>query len=116
MNTKKQLIVLVLRMLETHSDKNHPLTQVEITKTISSKFPCDRKTVGRNIQFLRELNFPIIKTSKGFYMDNQMFSKKEIDFILESVKNSENVADFDTNIDKDDLCGRLYSSLSRYYN
>jgi len=110
MNTKKYLIVLILRMLETLSDKEHPLTQVEIAKIISSKYPCDRKTVGRNIQFLRELNFPIVKTSKGFYMDNQMFSLAEIDFVLDSVKKS-STKDFDT----EDLCQRLSSSLSRYY-
>ena len=110
MNTKKQLIVLVLRMLETHSDKNHPLTQVEITKTISSKFPCDRKTVGRNIKFLKNMGYPIIKTPTGFYMDNQLFSREEIDFILDAVKKS-STDNFDTN----DLCQRLNSSLTRYY-
>lgn len=110
MNTKKQLIVLVLRMLETHSDKNHPLTQVEITKTISSKFPCDRKTVGRNIKFLKNMGYPIIKTPTGFYMDNQLFSREEIDFVLDAVKKS-STDNFDTN----DLCQRLNSSLTRYY-
>ncbi len=97
-------------MLETHSDKNHPLTQVEITKTISSKFPCDRKTVGRNIKFLKNMGYPIIKTPTGFYMDNQLFSREEIDFILDAVKKS-STDNFDTN----DLCQRLNSSLTRYY-
>ena len=97
-------------MLETHSDKNHPLTQVEITKTISSKFPCDRKTVGRNIKFLKNMGYPIIKTPTGFYMDNQLFSREEIDFVLDAVKKS-STDNFDTN----DLCQRLNSSLTRYY-
>ncbi len=110
MNTKKYLIVLVLRILETHSDKNHPLTQVEITKIISSNFPCDRKTVGRNIKFLKDMGYPIVKIPTGFYMDNQMFSREEIDFVLDAVKKS-STDDFDT----DDLFQRLYSSLSRYY-
>ena len=116
MNSKKHLIVLVLRMLETHSDKDHPLTQVEITKAISAGFPCDRKTVGRNIKFLKELNFPIVKTSKGFYMDNQTFSQNEIDLIIRAVKSYENISDSDTKIDKNELCDRLHASLSRYYN
>ena len=110
MKSKKYLIVLILRILETHSDKNHPLTQTEIAKLISCKFPCDRKTVGRNIQFLREVNYPIVKTTKGFYMDNQQFSRGEIEYIIDSV--SKNPSPLEN---KDELCEKLYSSLSRYY-
>ena len=107
---KKYLIVLILRMLETHSDEKHPLTQVQIAKEISEKYPCDRKTVGRNIKFLREIGFPIKKTQKGFYMGNQMFSREEIELVLGLVKDSKAEG-----IDRDDLCERLRICLTRYY-
>ena len=69
-NTKKYLIILVLRILETNTDKNTPLTQTEIAKMISAKFPCDRKTVGRNIAYLQEFGYPIKKINgKGYYLD-----------------------------------------------
>ena len=110
MRTKKFLIVLILRILETHSDKDNPLTQVEIARLISSRFPCDRKTVGRNIQFLRKIGYPIVKSPRGFYMDKQAFSREEISFVIDLVRASDNEA-----IDKEDLCERLFSSLSRYY-
>lgn len=107
---KKHLIVLILKILETCSDEKNPLTQIQITNMISDKYPCDRKTVGRNIKFLKDMGYPIVKTPTGFYMDNQMFSREEIDFVLESVKKS-STEKFDTN----DLCQKLSSSLRRYY-
>ena len=107
---KKHLIVLILKILETYSDEKHPLTQIQITNMISGKYPCDRKTVGRNIKFLKEMGYPIVKTPTGFYMGNQLFSREEIAFVLDSVKKSATV-----NFDTADLCKRLKSSLSRYY-
>ena len=107
---KKYLIVLILRMLETHSDKTNPLTQVKIAEEISKVYPCDRKTVGRNIKFLTEIKYPIIKTSKGFYMDKQLFRCEEIEYVIDSVKKN------DVEISqKEELCDKLRSSLSRYY-
>lgn len=109
MKAKKYLIVLILRILETESDKENPLTQAGIAKIISAKYPCDRKTVGRNIKFLKEIGYPIIKTTKGFYMDRMCFTMDEIKLILSLVENSDLVND------KKDLRHRLYECLSRYY-
>ena len=110
MEKKKQLIILVLRMLESESDTQHPLTQTEMTKVISEIYPCDRKTVCRNVQFLREMGYPIVKTTKGFYMDKMLFSREEIRFIVNSVRGAEGDLS-----DREELCDRLYTSLSRYY-
>ena len=107
---KKHLIVLVLKILETCSDEKNPLTQIQITNMISDKYPCDRKTVGRNMKFLKKVGYPIIKTSKGFYMDNKTFSMNEISLILSLVERS----DLNTS-DKEDLSDRLLECLSRYY-
>ena len=107
---KKYLIVLILRMLETHSDKTKPLTQVKIAEEISKVYPCDRKTVGRNIKFLTEIKYPIIKTSKGFYMDKQLFNHEEIEYVIDSVKKNDVAIS-----EKEALCDKLRSSLSRYY-
>lgn len=110
METKKYLIILILRILETYSDKNNLISQTKIVEMISGKYPCDRKTVGRNIKFLKEVGYPIVKTSKGFYMDNKAFSKSDIDYVLKLVDNSDLNEDY-----KEDLSGRLLECLSRYY-
>ena len=107
---KKQLIILILRILETQTDDAHPITQVEIARLISGKYPCDRKTVGRNIGFLRELGFPIEKCPRGFYMERKLFTREEIAFVLEAVRGAPSKLP-----DREELCERLFESLSRYY-
>ena len=111
MAMKKHLIVLILRILETHSDINHPLSQIKIADMISSaEYPCDRKTVGRNIRDLTALGYPIVKTPKGFYMDGKAFSRQEIDFIMTLLEESES-----KDIDTAARAKRLRSVLDRYY-
>ena len=110
---KKALIVLILRILETESDADNPLTQIQIAETISKKFPCDRKTVGRNIKFLREIGYPIAKCGKGFYMDNMQFSRAEISFVLSAIRNAPKLTV--PAIDQEELSDRLFEVLSRYY-
>ena len=85
MEKKKHLILLVLKLLETETDASHPITQTEIAKTISAVYPCDRKTVGRNMKDLKDLGYPIIKTTKGFYMSEKLFKVNEIDFVTNAI-------------------------------
>ena len=110
MEAKKYLIVLVLRILETNTDESNTLTQIKIAEMISAKYPCDRKTVGRNIKYLKDIGYPIVKTTSGFYMDHRAFSKNEIEFVLDLVRNAEC-----DRFDKSDLSTRLFECLSRYY-
>ena len=60
MQPKKYLILLILKILESESDETHPLTQSQIARDLSEIFPCDRKTVCRNIAFLKKIGYPII--------------------------------------------------------
>lgn len=83
---KKQNILLVLKILENNTDKSHLMTQTEIAELISCKYPCDRKTVGRNIAFLKDVGYPIVKTSHGFYLDNKRFTVNERDIIISAIR------------------------------
>ena len=83
---KKHLIILVLKLLETESDKEHPLTQTKIADLISEVYACDRKTVGRNIGFLKEMGYPIVKTPRGFYLDRKEFSVEEMRLVEDAVR------------------------------
>lgn len=83
--SKKQLILLVLNELNVNSDESHPLTQTQIAKNLSGvKYTCDRKTVCRNIKFLQAMGYPIKKSSKGFYFD-KVFSVEDIAFVKEAI-------------------------------
>ena len=63
MQEKKFLILLILKILETESDEQHPISQSEIARIISGQYPCDRKTVGRNIRALITVGYPIQKSA-----------------------------------------------------
>ncbi len=89
MQSKKQLILCVWNLLNNETDKDHPLTQTELAKRISGeKFSCDRKTVCRNIKFLKDMGYPIIKTKQGFYMD-KAFSIEDIVFVKSAILSAE---------------------------
>lgn len=111
MQEKKYLILLILKILENESDENHPLTQSKIAQTISDMFPCDRKTVGRNIRFLMKVGYPIKKTSRGFYLDGKKFTVEEVHFILDAVQ----TATGKTETEKDALIRRLSDILVKIY-
>ena len=111
MEKKKQLIILVLRMLESESDANHPLTQTEMANVISEMYPCDRKTVCRNIRFLKEMGYPIVKTTKGFYMDNKVFSVDEIEVVRTAILSVDGM----TNQDKEELSKKVVETLTKRY-
>ena len=83
---KKQNILLIAKILENESDFQNPMTQTKIANIISEVYPCDRKTVGRNIRFLINMGYPIVKTHRGFYMDKRIFTLEERELILISIQ------------------------------
>lgn len=111
MRSKKQLILWVLSVLNNESDESHPITQTRIAELISKVYPCDRKTVSRNIKFLFEMGYPIKKTVKGFYMENKLFSVEEMTFIREAVLAAPGMS----TEDKEELVGRIADVLTEKY-
>ncbi len=85
MQSKKQLILWVLNILIKESHATNPLTQTKIANIISDVYPCDRKTVCRNIKFLQEMGYPIKKTAKGFYIEGKKFSIEEVAFVKNAI-------------------------------
>ncbi len=111
MQSKKQLILLILNELNVNSDKEHPLTQTEIARYLSGKkFRCDRKTVCRNIKFLIEMGYPIQKTSKGFYID-KIFSAQDIAFVKTAILASNGKGD----TEKEELAEKVADHLLKAY-
>ncbi|MBR6545413.1 MAG: hypothetical protein IKT72_00570 [Clostridia bacterium] len=85
MQSKKQLILWVLNVLSNESDESRPMTQTKIAEAISDSYPCDRKTVCRNIKVLRAMGYPIRKTAKGFFMEQRVFSLDEVHLVQEAI-------------------------------
>ena len=109
MQEKKFLILLILKILETESDEQHPLSQSEIVRIISGQYPCDRKTVGRNIRALMTVGYPIQKTTKGYYLEGKMFTVEEKEFILQAVRGEDGKSEED----KAELADRLSGVLRK---
>ena len=111
MQSKKQLILWVLNVLNNESDANNPITQTKIADVISNMYPCDRKTVSRNIKFLQEMGYPIKKSSKGFYIERRVFSIEEINFIKAAIMESTSKDD----AEKVALAKKVSEILSKMY-
>lgn len=63
---KKTIILYVLKILQEGSSKDKPITQTNITKVLNSiGVSCTRKTIGRNIDYLIEFGYKIVKLSGG---------------------------------------------------
>lgn len=108
---KKYLIILVLKLLETESDSSHPISQSQMARIISDVYPCDRKTVGRNIAVLSKVGYPIEKTSKGFYLHNKAFTIDEREFVLKAI----NASNEKSAEEKADITMRLTRTLNMIY-
>lgn len=113
MQRKKQLILWVLNLLETESDESKPITQTKIADIISKVYPCDRKTVGRNIKFLIEMQYPIRKTSRGFYMDNRVYSVDEVNFVKTAILSAEGLNEAERSVLAEKVAYTLTKLLRR---
>ncbi len=111
MQSKKQLILWILSILENETDMKNPKTQVEIAEIISKVYPCERKTVCRNIKFLKEMGYPIEKTTKGFYMNRKRFSQDEVAFVKKAILSAYGK----TEKEKEELSGKVADVLTKQY-
>lgn len=111
MENKKHLIILILKIFESTTDKDHPITQTKIAYDISQVYSCDRKTVGRNIGYLIKVGYPIVKTTKGYYLDKKKFTIEEANFVLNAVLMSPEKSEEE----KQDIAIRLKEVLNKIY-
>ena len=73
---KKVIVLYVLNILRVLSSAENPVTQTTICNYLNDiGVPCDRKTIGRNIEYLREFGYPIERVGKGYYLDKSELEK-----------------------------------------
>jgi predicted DNA-binding transcriptional regulator YafY len=92
-SNKKLLILYILDCLKEESDFEHQLTQVSIIKYISKKWgmECERKAVARNIEFLIDYGYDIVKGNRGYYLAEREFDSSEITYLVDSVFSSRSI-------------------------
>ncbi len=93
---KKSTILYVLKILKECSNEEHPISQIVMAKTLQKMgIKCDRKTIARDIDCLIECGYKVVKKdNKGCYLENDSFTREEIDFL------SDGISKLDISIDK----------------
>lgn len=87
MEAKKTLIMRIYQILDKHSDEDHPLTQQEIIDMLDREYDlqCERKAVGRNISWLKEMGFDIESKRDGTYLASRQLENTELRLLIDSV-------------------------------
>ena len=112
MYDKKASIFYILNILKEYSDEYHPLTQKEIIEKLKQIYMIDieRKTISSSIDLLISLDYDIIKTTNGCYLNEREFDETEIKFLIDAIYSSKSI----TASQAKELATKLYSSLSKY--
>ncbi len=93
---KKTIILYILKMLKDGSSKDKPITLTNMTKVLNSMdIPCDRKTVGRNVEYLIEFGYPIVRLARGgcYFEQIEHFSKNDSNLLVELIE--KNISKFE---------------------
>lgn len=91
---KKGSILLVLKILAEYTDDNHYLTQPQIATKISQLYGIDleRKAIGSSLQLLEELDYDIVKGTKGgFALLSRTFDPSEASFLIDAIFSSKSI-------------------------
>ena len=93
LEAKKTLIMRIYQILDEYSDEEHPLTQQNIIDILERDYdiPCERKAVGRNVSYLKEMGFDIESTANGTYLASRKLENAELRLLIDSVLSSRNV-------------------------
>ena len=97
-NSKKNLNMCILEVLEEYTDEKHILTQEGIIKKLELYgMSCERHAVKRNLDALRDMGYKIISASKGSYLEKKSLNDAELRMLIDSVFYSKNISQVDKN-------------------
>lgn len=117
--------LLILRILETYSDEQHPITREEIERILDEKYgiTMERKAFFRHIDHLNELDDVDIcrvtvklkgekkRTCAGFYLIERSFTEIELRVIIDALSGSQYLSQKETK----ELVQRLAGLSSRHF-
>ncbi len=110
--TKKLTPLYILKILREYSDDKHHITQTEILKKLEKYgIVCERKTISRSIDYLKEFGYNIERIiGGGCYFVNETFDDSELTFIVDCLLSSPAIS----NKHAQSLVERLTSGISTY--
>lgn len=110
---KKEVPILVYKILEEYSDEEHYLTQQDIIDKLESLYAIEveRKSVASTLTLLQELGYDIVKKSGGGYaLFSRLFDKQEVRYLNDAIFSSRTIPGKQAL----QLSNKLNSCLSRY--
>lgn len=110
---KKTSILLVLKILEEYSDKDHYLTQQEIIDKIYERYgiSLERKSIANSLSLLQDLDYDIDKGEKGgFALISRLFDFSEVTFLVDALFSSKSISGKRARA----LANSISSTLSKY--
>ena len=91
---KKSSLLFVAKILTKYTDKNHPLTYVDIARKLREEYDAEleRKTIARNIEILMDNGYDIIKNgNNGVYLGARDFEDGELVFLIDAIYSSKSI-------------------------
>lgn len=90
---KKTLIMRIYQVLEKYSDEEHPLKQQDVIDLLYRDFgiECERKAVGRNVSYLKEMGYDLETDGRGTYLASRKFENAELRLLIDSVLGSRHI-------------------------
>lgn len=113
MYDKKIALLYILDILKEYSDKDHILTQKDITSKLHNIYNIDieRKTIASSIELLTEYGYDIIKPKNGkYYLGEREFDDTERKFLVDAVYSSSVI----TGENATGIIKKLHNGLSKY--
>ena len=109
---KKMLNMLILEVLKTYSDEDHPITQQRVLQLLQENYGvvCDRRSVRNNIDCLIEYGYDI-ETEGGYRLMSRTFDNAELQLLINSVVFSKSL----TKNQASKLIAKLVDESSRYF-
>ena len=89
-NETKVIILYILKILSSHSDENHYLTQKKIIEYLKNEYnvTVERKAVSRNLAVLEESGFGVCTTHSGSFLQERIFDDSELRLLIDGVLSS----------------------------
>ena len=110
----KEIMIFIKRILNDETDEKHPITQEQIIQKLRSEYRCDaeRKTIARNIGYLKMAGMDIVEQKGGgYYLAERKFTEPELRFLIDAVLSSRYISKKDSDM----LIKKLASKSSRYF-
>ena len=114
---KKNLNLIILKILWEHTNENHGLQQQEIVQYVKTEYgmDIDRRTVKNNVEMLKDMFSDTdieISTDKGYRLVSRDFTDAELRMLIDSVLFSKIISQGQAK----DLIGKLKRLSSKYFS